>query len=409
MPPPVDATYRGGPPAVELRSWQKAALRKWLENDMRGIVRVVTGAGKTIFAETCMHEFLAKNGPSGQALVIVPTLALLDQWFVSLREDMDVEPNEVAVYSGLSKPNKPARFNLMTLNTARTMAAGVRRGRPTFLIVDECHRIGSPINKAILGARYAATLGVSATPEREYDDAFLTDLVPGLGRVIFEYGYSAARADQVISPFELINVAVEMLPNEQEQYARHSRRIARLYREGATPDAESLKRALLARAGVVKGAAMRVPAAVRLVERHPHERVIVFHEQVAAADTICRALAARHRNATTYHYRLDPALRRDNLRLFRKGLFDVLVTCRALDEGLNVPETSVAVIASAASSVRQRVQRLGRVLRPAVGKETAVVYTVYATESEEQRLLQEASGVTGAERVSWLRLGRKTS
>lgn len=70
-------------------------------------------------------------------------------------------------------------------------------------------------------------------------------------------------------------------------------------------------------------------------------------------------------------------LRRDNLRLYRRGVFDTLVTCRALDEGTNVPETSVAIIAASTASIRQRIQRLGRVLRRAPGKEKATVSIPY--------------------------------
>jgi superfamily II DNA or RNA helicase len=76
--------------------------------------------------------------------------------------------------------------------------------------------------------------------------------------------------------------------------------------------------------------------------------------------------------------------------MFRKGISNVLVTCRALDEGLNVPETEVAIISSATSSDRQRIQRLGRVLRPSKGKDSATVYTLFATEIEKKRLQDEA-------------------
>jgi superfamily II DNA or RNA helicase len=89
--------------------------------------------------------------------------------------------------------------------------------------------------------------------------------------------------------------------------------------------------------------------------------------------------------------------------LFRRGIFNALVTCRALDEGVNVPETTIAVIASSTASIRQRIQRLGRVPRPAAGKKMATVYTIYATEVERRRLEQESATDSGAETVSWMR------
>ena len=71
-----------------------------------------------------------------------------------------------------------------------------------------------------------------------------------------------------------------------------------------------------------------------------------------------------------------------------------MVTCRALDEGINVPETDVAIVASSTGSVRQRIQRLGRVLRPAPGKQRARIYTIYVSKPEEERLIKEAGKLT---------------
>jgi superfamily II DNA or RNA helicase len=68
---------------------------------------------------------------------------------------------------------------------------------------------------------------------------------------------------------------------------------------------------------------------------------------------------------------------------------------------MNVPETSVAVIASSTASNRQRIQRLGRILRPAKGKDFATVYTIYATDEERKRLLKEASDLEEVTSVTW--------
>ena len=71
---------------------------------------------------------------------------------------------------------------------------------------------------------------------------------------------------------------------------------------------------------------------------------------------------------------------------------------------MNVPETSIAIIASATASARQRIQRMGRVLRPAKGKERATIYTIYATPNEEQRLARESRDLVEARSVSWQRV-----
>ena len=92
--------------------------------------------------------------------------------------------------------------------------------------------------------------------------------------------------------------------------------------------------------------------------------------------------------------------------MFRRGQLDALVSCRALDEGVNVPEAAIAIIASSTASSRQRIQRQGRVLRPSSGKDRAVIYTLYATKIEEDRLREESTRLESADRVTWLRSTR---
>ena len=390
--------------AAEPREWQLQALATW-ESNHQGIAAVVTGAGKTILAEMCMLRY-RREFPAARFVIVVPTLSLLDQWYVSLREDLHVRDEDIATYSGEGRAREPRLINLVVLNTAREVAPGLAHGEAVMLIVDECHRAASPVNARALSGNYTATLGLSATPERQYDEGFEEFLVPALGPIITRYDYNSALEDGVISRFKLVNVGIELNAVERGAYDKITRKIAPLMkraRDGEEVD-DRLKRLLMQRASVAANAKMRIPAALRIVSAHRGARTLVFHERIAAAEEIKAALTSRGVNATIYHSRIGSVTRRDNLRMFRRGLFDVMVSCRALDEGTNVPETTIAVIASSTASVRQRVQRLGRVLRPAPGKDLAVVYTVYATDVEEERLVKEASDLVGAESVTWQRM-----
>jgi len=343
--------------------------------------------------------------PRGTFIVLVPTITLLDQWFVALQDELGVPKEEIACFSSQEKGTKLKVVNLMVINTGRTLAPRLARGQEVMLVVDECHRAGSPANALALQILPIAALGLSATPERHSDEGFENHVVPALGDIIFRYDYTQAFRDGVISPFELVNVRVELLPNEEKSYSQLSRRAAleskRLEQEGGSE--EKLKRILLARAAVASTAAMRIPVAAKLVEQNRGRRTIVFHERIGAANRLLEILNAREHCATVYHSKIGPALRRDNLRLYRQGVFDVLVTCRALDEGMNAPETTVAIIASSTSSERQRIQRLGRVLRPAPGKSHATIFTIYATDVEDRRLKEEAKKLEGVAGVKWCR------
>jgi superfamily II DNA or RNA helicase len=390
------------------RRWQKDALKAWQSADQRGVVQVVTGGGKTTFAGLCLKEFFDAH-PSGQAIIVVPTIALLDQWYVALQEDFAIRSSDIAAYSGEGTPSKSARINLMVVNTARSRANEVAQSAENLLIVDECHRVGSRENSRVLDGPHVATLGLSATPRREYDDAFEEVIEPVLGPVIYEYGYDEARRDEVIASFQLINVAVEMSSDEHVRYDKLTRQVSALvrrYHEGEDVEAR-MKRVLRDRASVSSNARARIPVAVRIAERNSDQRIIIFHESIRAANLIVGMLAKRGKRVAAYHSGIGPDLRRDNLRMFRRGQLDVLVSCRALDEGVNVPEAGIAIIASSTASSRQRIQRQGRVLRPSSGKDRAVIYTLYATKIEEDRLREESTRLESVERVTWLRSTRE--
>ncbi len=158
----------------------------------------------------CIKEFRTRF-PDGRIIIVVPTISLLDQWYISLQEDLRVPIDSIAIYSGEEKPKEPKIINLMVINTARRAAPEIAKEFNTFLIVDECHRAGSPVNSLALNGLHQASLGLSATPIRDYDDGFQIYIAPALGNIIYEYSYEDAYKDSVICPFKLINVCIEFL------------------------------------------------------------------------------------------------------------------------------------------------------------------------------------------------------
>ena len=139
---------------------------------------------------------------------------------------------------------------------------------------------------------------------------------------------------------------------------------------------------------IVTSVLNRIELAVRFIVKHRGSRTIVFHEDIGACDVLHEAITAVGISCKVYHSGRAVRERAEILAGFRKGEFDVLVTCRALDEGFNVPEAQVGIVAASTATRRQRIQRLGRVLRPSNGKESAIVYTLVATKSEIARLQQ---------------------
>ena len=146
---------------------------------------------------------------------------------------------------------------------------------------------------------------------------------------------------------------------------------------------------------------MKQLTAVRLRLDHVTEKAIIFHERIANSNQIHGALSDRGHTASLYNSRVGKHLRAETLFEFRRGVTKTLVTCRALDEGLNVPDASVGIIVAWTKTTRQRIQRLGRVLRPAKNKTSAVIYTLYSTKEEEKILQAEAKQLNGVAKISW--------
>lgn len=380
-------------PKLTPRGWQVEALAEWERAGNRGIVSVVTGGGKTVFALSCIDKI---KPPA--TLIVVPTAALLEQWWEEAANYFDVGLDEINIVTG-SLRFRAGTINIAVLNTAAKLAERIHQ-HECFLVVDECHKAASEHFREALRVNSLASLGLSATPERPYDEGLKDVLIPALGPVIYSYDYAAALRDGVIVPFQLRNVVFELEEDRQNEYDKLSKAISRsISQRGA--DAEETIALYLKRARVLNLSLNRIRIALRLVAANRGKRTLVFHEDIEACDLIQAVLSENGVRCGMYHSKMKLRDRASVLNQYRRGEIDVLVTCRALDEGFNVPETELGIIAASTATRRQRIQRLGRVVRPAKGKEGAVIYTLVASGPEIQRLKEEEENMDGVATVSW--------
>ena len=381
----------------ELRHWQKVAMKRWFENSNRGCIEVATGGGKTTFAIAAYAELL-KTKPDLKIVVVVPTTALADQWFVNFEEDLGINETEIKnlTTSNLNPNNK---VNIVVINTARSFNEKCQDSENIFLVLDECHRAGSLENSKALFSNTYATLGLSATPFREFDDGFKSFIEPKIGPVIFSYSLDDAIRDGVLTSMKITNIRIPLLESEQSEFNELSGKIASAFSQDA--DQNIIDSLLRKRARLYNNAFYRIPTILSVLEGFRGERCLVFVESIGAAEEAKKLLDEQQHSVTIYHSQLSDSIRRSNLRLFRKGVFEVLIACRALDEGFNVPEARIALIGAGTSSKRQRIQRMGRVLRSMTGKENAEVITIYATDVEEARLAQESQNLKDIVQINW--------
>lgn len=382
--------------AFQLRSWQTKALELWEKNNFRGIAEVATAGGKTIFALEGVKRWLSYN-PKGKVLIIVPTTALQDQWYVTILDELNLSESDISVWP--AEKRAKADFHIMVVNTARTRVQELLEDdRPLLLIADECHRYASLENANALTVPYSASLGLTATAERDYDDGLQSILIPNIGEIVYKYTIADARSDGVVAPFEVSNVKVEMTESELVEYKKLTARLAQAYSRGDEEKANTIARM---RSSVSRNAARRIPAAIAIVEENRGKRIIVFHEEIEKAELIKKILYERGHSVSIYHSQLSDDRRRDNLLQFRRGMIEILVCCRALDEGVDVPEADVAIIAASTSSSRQRIQRVGRVIRLHKDKDYAKIYTLYTTQREEEFLKGEELRLSSILKFRW--------
>lgn len=422
---------------IELYRWQKEAKEEWWEKNGRGIVKVVTGAGKTILAFSILSDLYKSEAYKDgglRTIIIVPTVVLSDQWLVELMGKLNVPRNEIAVLCGKEKdPIENRKTIIYVVNSAREhLAEHARTHFPNddiFLLADECHRYGSKENSRIFGLPYSYTLGLSATPERFGDLGFETKLVPNLGEIIYSYSYSDALKDGIIPPYKLVRLKVNLLKEENQQYEAFTKKIGKMssvlfskYPElRDCSQSEFLKRLgqvyaqtgdnliprytslLNQRRGVIHTSKSKLNALKWLIENEnlKNAKVLVFHERIEIADEIFRFLKEKGYSAGIYHMNLSPRQRIQSIDDYRSGNTNMLISCRALDEGFDIPKAEVGIIVAGTSSVRQWIQRMGRILRRTPDKEYSRIFVVFVnfveqdvfTETELREFEREATSV----------------
>jgi superfamily II DNA or RNA helicase len=367
------------------RSYQREAVDAWLRADGRGVVVLPTGAGKTVVA----FDAIARLGV--RTLVVVPTIELLRQWRAGLAEQLGLPLEAVGIIGGGER--KSGAITVITYDSAAMPRR--RLNQYGLLVFDEAHHLPAQSYQTIAQKASAPwRLGLSATLERA--DGRHHDLTGLIGPLVYSRGTEELSADKHIAAYRERRVYVDLTPEEEVRYealmaewrwylaTRRSQlgsgpgMFAELVRRsGFEPEARRALRAHAEARLVALNATAKIGAIEDVLRRHPNDKVIIFSEYVDMVDRISRALLL-----PAITYRTPAAERRAILEGFRSGALTKLVTGRVLNEGVDVPDANVAVIASGSASMREYVQRLGRVLRPKPGE--ALLYELISRRTTER-------------------------
>ncbi len=365
----------------EPRPYQAEALEAWKRVRGRGVVVLPTGAGKSHVATLAIDE------KRRSALVVAPTLDLVRQWYDLLRTtfggpvgvvgggEHDVQPLTVTTYDSLHlhAEHLGARFGLV--------------------VFDECHHLPSPSYSLAARALIAPfRLGLTATPERT--DGRERDLDALIGPEAYRKDIVELSGDY-LAAYETERVSIELDPDER---AEHDAERA-IYRDFvgmhgirmSTPSgwgefimlsarSEDGRRAMAAyrrQRAIAFAPRAKLDYLEHLLHRHRLDRAILFTQDNATAYAIAKRFLVP---VLTHQTKIKE--RSAILAGLAEGTYHAVATSRVLNEGVDVPDANVAVILSGSGTVREHVQRLGRILRKK-GDKRAILYELVTEATTE--------------------------
>lgn len=418
--------YPSGP-----RDYQKEAFENWKINGQKGIFAMATGTGKTLTSLNCLLIIYQKFH-FYKALILVPTITLVDQWeeecerfhfqhiikvssknpnwkseidAIKIKEDFNVSIKEpsfiiIATYASFARESIFQELVGFSKKTCRQM----------LLIADEAHNMGSGrILDRLGGVKFLRRIGLSATPERQFDDVGNRAIMGFFGcqnGYTFEYSMQDAIDNGFLCRYKYYPHLVRLNDSEMTEYLRISLQLAKFYNsdnEGFPMSDEILKRLLLKRKRIVhkaknKEEIFRDIVMNRYLEKGDLKYTLVYvpegakpddntsdvfdvSETVAnddytdsLIDTYTQIVQEVSKTTTVKKFTSDVKGRNEILDKFAKGEIEVLTSMKCLDEGVDVPRSEMAVFCASTGNPRQFIQRRGRILRKHPDKHIAIIH-----------------------------------
>lgn len=401
------------------RDYQKQAFENWKNNNQRGLFAMATGTGKTITSLNCLLEIYKRNGYY-KAIILVPTITLVNQW------ERECEKfhfsNVIKVYSKNTewrsrlenlqmaeeyRKSKDPSQNFIIISTyasfARVNVFDILNGfekSKVLVIADEAHNMGSPtILKRLGDIKYLRRIGLSATPERQFDDEANRKLFRFFGaesQYTFEYSMEEAIENGVLCRYFYYPHLVRLTDDEFEKYVELSLKISKYFNfnTGAFDKKDDiLMSMLLARKRIVHKAANKLDVFNRIItERYRKNGNLKYSliyvpegtkpdyvvdsdvfdktEQInddAEADRLIddytEAVTKLDKFITVKKFVSGQKDRDKILGDFASGKLQVLTSMKCLDEGVDVPRSELAIFCASTGNPRQFIQRRGRILR----------------------------------------------
>ena len=381
---------------------QDEAVRAFLGAE-RGVLNMATGTGKTRTALKIVRA-LRERGAIETVIVSTDGNDLLDQWYaevLGVRKDIGAK-----IYRHYKSMHEVEDFlngpkNGILLTSRQPLASALRglaseTGSRTLLVHDEVHGLGSPANRRRLdglsdGIRFR--LGLSATPEREYDDEGNRFLSEHIGPELFRFEFDNAIRRRILAPFNYFPLPYELTVEDRQRvrdvYKRQSARAA----EGNPMSDEEV---WIEIARVYKTSRAKLPIFDEFIHENRQllERCIVFVETQEYGYEVLEII---HKYRSDFHTYFSGE-ESETLKRFARGELECLVTCHRVSEGIDVQSLNSVILFSSARARLETIQRMGRCLRTDPMNPSKVANIVDFIRQSDQ----EGEPTVDEERAEWL-------
>jgi superfamily II DNA or RNA helicase len=401
------------PPAIlnlkfpfELKPDQVKAVEAWLVNQCRGSVIYGSGTGKTEIAFECARKAAGmKFTKRFNILMLVPRIVLIEQNYKRLVR-YGIQPEKIGKYFGEQKD-----IQEITISTYQSAVANLEIvKRADMIIFDEVHlanatsrtfgKIFDIISSGSSSSK--ALLGLTATiDEADPKNQTIISIIPSVRKYLIKDAVTDGRlARPIINP-----VKVNLTKEEQKAYDEYSSKIRtisarfkrynaeaimELARQGGFPSwqAKAWFLNVRKRKGLLASAENKLATAVELIKtRHPNQKVMVFSETLESIRKLKQQLKSKGIESMLIDSKMPSFKRQQVLSEWGKRFYPLL-SVHTLEIGYDVPEVGIEIILATTSNMNQIVQRVGRVLRKVKGKETALVYVIYVSDSKDDNVLR---------------------
>ena len=414
------------PEWFKLHDYQDEAITEWQKRNYRGIFDMATGTGKTYTGLGALTTLSKNLGHKLAAIIVCPYQHLVEQWVEDILK-FNIDP--IIGYSDSSQKDWPKRLK----NAIRDQKLKVRgRGffcfictnatfssdyvqaqlakikSDTLLMVDEAHNFGAPYLSCLLYDNYKYRLALSATLDRHNDEEGTTKLYDFFGEKCIEYTLDRAIEEKKLTKYKYYPIVVTLTEEELEAYDNLSYEIGKCImkdKNGKIKLSSKGEKLALKRSRIIAGAKNKLTMLEEVIQPYIHDKHILVYcgatkgleqnqdrsdvdsEDIRQIDAVTDLLGNKLGMEVSQFTSKESVEEREVLkREFSSGdTLKVLIAIKCLDEGVNIPKIKTAFILASTTNPKEYIQRRGRVLRLAEGKEYAEIYDFitlpYDTES----------------------------